>query len=110
MLLRYNYLLSVYLCERHRLVRRHGLKRTDFLPLPCAAESLLLLSAAATFGACAVPGTVPDCAVRCAGQTRSLKVQSEWDLIGRLNICTGVGGEIRETTQNRCWCLITVPR
>lgn len=51
-------------------------KRTDFLPLPCAAESLLLLlSAAPTSGACAVPGTVPACAVRCAGQSSGLKVQ-----------------------------------
>lgn len=49
-------------------------KRTDFLPLPCAAESLLL-SAAPTSGACAVPGTVPACAVRCAGQSSGLKVQ-----------------------------------
>lgn len=36
----------------------------------------LLLSAAATSGACAVTGTVPDCDVRCAGQPSGLKVQS----------------------------------
>jgi len=77
---RYNYLLSVYLCGRHRLVSRHGLKQTDFLPLPRAAESLLL-SAAATSGACAATGTVPDRYVRCAGQPRGLKGQSAWDLI-----------------------------
>lgn len=35
---RRNYLLFVEVGERHRSERRHGLKRTDFLPLPCAAR------------------------------------------------------------------------
>lgn len=44
---RHSYLLSVDVCERHRLVGRHGRKLTDFLPFPA-----LRITAAAVCGSC----------------------------------------------------------